>query len=72
MRARIKLRLDGTSTVITVPRPILIHMGWLPGEELIVELLEDNTLHARRFTAADIPPVGGPRMLYDFVDPSKR
>lgn len=72
MRARMKLRLDGNTTVVSVPRPILVHLGWLPGEEVIVELTEQNTLHVRRFTAADIPPHGGPRMLYDFVEPGKR
>lgn len=72
MRARIKLRLDGNATVITVPRPILIHLGWLPGQELVVELTEQNTLHVRPFTASDIPPIGAPRMLYDYVEPGKR
>ena len=72
MRARMKLRLDGSATVVTVPRPILMHLGWLPGTEVVVELTEQGTLHIRPFTAADIPPIGAPRMLYDFVDPSKR
>lgn len=67
MRARVKLRLDGSAVVCTIPRPILIYLGWLPGEEVIIELTEKQTLHIRPFTAEDIPPRGAPRLMYDFI-----
>jgi hypothetical protein len=41
---------------------MLIHLGWLPGEAVIIELLEDETLRLRRPSADDFAPVRMPRM----------
>jgi antitoxin component of MazEF toxin-antitoxin module len=53
MRALQKIVRNGNSTHVAIPRPLLIHLGWLPGESLIVELLEDDTLRLRRPQADD-------------------
>lgn len=67
-RARVRLRADANAVVVTIPRPLLIYLGWIVGEDVIVELLEDNSVRVRRFTAADLPPTGSPRLLYDYSD----
>lgn len=48
MRALQKLVRNGNSTQFTIPRALLIELGWLPGESVIVELLEDGALRLRR------------------------
>jgi hypothetical protein len=53
MRALQKIVRNGSSTHVAIARPLLIHLGWLPGESVIVELLEDDTLRVRRPCADD-------------------
>lgn len=53
MKALQKLVRNGNSTQLTIPRPVLMHLGWLPGDPVIVELLEDKTLHVRPFREAE-------------------
>lgn len=48
MRALQRLVRNGHATQVTIPKAILIHLGWLPGEDVIVDVLEDKTLHIRR------------------------
>lgn len=48
MRALQKLVRNGNSTQVTIPRTVLIWLGWLPGEEIILEALEDKSIHIRR------------------------
>ena len=69
MRAMQKLVRNGNSTQITIPRAVLIHLGWLPGQPVILELLEDNSLHIRLPVLADIAPIGRPRLV--FGEPEK-
>lgn len=49
MRSHQKLVRNGNSTQVTIPRPILTHLGWLPGEMIVVELLEDRSLRVFRY-----------------------
>lgn len=49
MRAWQKLVRNGNSTQVTIARPILTALGWLPGELVSVELLENQTLVISRF-----------------------
>lgn len=65
MRAVQKLTRNGNSTAITIPRTLLIHLGWLPGEAVVIELLEDKSLRIRRPCDRDYAPLGAPRMIYD-------
>jgi antitoxin component of MazEF toxin-antitoxin module len=65
MRALQKLVRNGSSTQVTMPRPLLIHLGWLPGEAVIIELLEDDSIRIRRPREADFAPVRMPRMTVD-------
>jgi len=63
MRALQKLCRNGNATHVAVPRAILHVLGWLPGESVIMELLEDQSLRIRRPTARDFAPIGVPRLL---------
>jgi antitoxin component of MazEF toxin-antitoxin module len=63
MRALQKLVRNGNATSISIPRPILVHLGWLPGEQFILELLEDGSVRVRRPVERDFAPIGAPRML---------
>jgi antitoxin component of MazEF toxin-antitoxin module len=65
MRARQKLVRNGNSTSVNIPRPMLIHLGWLPGEEMVVEILEDNSVRIRRLVERDFAPIAAPRMVFD-------
>lgn len=70
-RAVVALRMDGSSTVVTIPRQILTYLGWLPGDDTVIELLEDNTLRVRPFTKDDVPDRRAPRLLYNYSEPEK-
>jgi antitoxin component of MazEF toxin-antitoxin module len=63
MRALQKLVRNGNATGISIPRPMLVHLGWLPGEQFILELLEDGSVRVRRPVERDFAPIGAPRML---------
>lgn len=67
MRALQKLVKNGNSTAVSIPRPILIHLGWLPGEQVVMEVLEDKSIRVRRPCERDIAPLGAPRLVYDDV-----
>lgn len=69
MRALQKLVRNGSSTQMTIPRPLLIHLGWMPGEPMVIELLEDNSLRIRRPVAQDFAPLRMPRIT--LPDPSE-
>jgi len=64
MRALQKLVRNGNSTQITIARQILVTLGWLPGESVILELLEDQTLRVRRPQESDFAPTMKPQMIY--------
>jgi antitoxin component of MazEF toxin-antitoxin module len=63
MRALQKLVRNGNATAVTIPRAILHTIGWLPGEAVVLELLEDSTLRIRRPCDQDFAPVSVPRIL---------
>ena len=62
MRCLQKLCRNGNATSVTIPRQILIALGWLPGNVVVVELLEGGTLRIRpqadgEFGPARIPSI---------------
>ena len=65
MRALQKLTRNGSSTAVTIPRVLLHTLGWLPGESIVIELLEDRSLRIRRPVERDFAPLGAPRLLHD-------
>lgn len=65
MRALQKLTRNGNATCVSIPRAILHTIGWLPGESIILELLEDQSLRIRRPSADDFGPTAAPRILHN-------
>lgn len=47
MRVMHPLVKHGNSVAIVIPRYLLGHLGWLCGDMVVEELLEDNTLRLR-------------------------
>lgn len=60
-----KIVRSGTSSGINIPRPILIRLGWLPGQRVIVELLEDESIRIRLPKLEDFVQLGKGRVVYD-------
>jgi antitoxin component of MazEF toxin-antitoxin module len=63
MRALQKLTRNGNATALTIPRALLHTLGWLPGESLIVEIVDDGRVQLRRPVAEDFGPRAASRML---------
>ena len=55
-RAIQKLCKHGNGTSVTIPRVMLTLKGWLPGEYILVEDIDGESLRLRRPTAADFGP----------------
>lgn len=71
-RAIQKLVRNGSSTQVTIPRMMLIPLGWLPGMEVVIEMLEDNTIRVRPLEDAAFKPKAIPRIVYDAPAPVGR
>jgi len=56
MRGLQKLVRNGNSTQITIPRTVLYHLGWLPGQAVILEVLEDKSILIRPPRETDFAP----------------
>ena len=64
MKAEVKIVRNGNAAGINIPRQVLIRLGWIPGQRVICELLEDNTLRLRDVRIEDFH-VGRARVVYD-------
>jgi len=64
MRGFQKLCRNGSSTVVTIPRPILYALDWLPGQVVIIEVLEDKSIRVRVPEQADFRPKPIPRLMF--------
>lgn len=53
MRRLQKLVRNGNSTQVTLAPQMMNFLGWLPGQEVIVELTEHNFLIVRRPSPSD-------------------
>jgi antitoxin component of MazEF toxin-antitoxin module len=65
MRAIQKLAQRGNSTAVTIPRHLLFHLGWDRGDTVVLELLEDNSIHIRLPRVSDFARPRAPRMGVD-------
>lgn len=64
MRAFQKIVTRGSSIGVNLPRPMLCILGWLPGEHIVVELLEDKSVLLRRLNERDIMSQRNPRVVF--------
>ena len=63
-RALQKLVRNGNATAITIPRHVLFHLGWLPGEAMILDVLDDKSgVIVRRPNERDFGPIVAPHMF---------
>jgi len=53
MKALQKLVRNGNATSVTVPRTILVHLGWLPGQSVVIETTTDAAVIVRRPRESD-------------------
>lgn len=44
MRVLQKLVRNGHSTQLTLPKTMLIQLGWIPSDIVVIEVLEDKTI----------------------------
>ena len=58
-----KLCKHGSSTSVSLPRYLLFELGWVCGQGVIVELMEDQSLRVRLPRQEDFGPVPVPRAL---------
>ena len=65
MRALQKLSRKGNSIAVSIPRPMLFHLGWISGEAVILELLEDKSIRIRRPCERDFAPLQAPRLMHE-------
>ena len=63
MRALQKLVGNGNATAVSIPRAMLFYLGWLRGEHVVLELLEDDSIRVRRPCERDFAPLGPPKLL---------
>lgn len=64
MRDIRRLVRNGNATQITISRPMLVHLGWLPGMDMVMELLEDNTIRIRPLEDKAFQPKPKPQLVY--------
>lgn len=70
-RALQKLVRNGSSTAVTIPRPMLFWLGWIPGEAILLECLDDKLgIVIRRPNERDFGPILSPKLLTQ-PEPSK-
>ncbi len=60
-----KLVRNGNSTGVTIPRPVLWHLGWLPGQLVVMTVLEGGELHIRKWRDTDRDPEVSSRLPVD-------
>lgn len=71
VRLQQKLHRNGSSTVLTIARPILAVTEWLPGQIVIVEVLEDKSLRVRLPCERDFQPMRPARVVLDADEPPR-
>lgn len=69
MRKLQKLVRNGNSTQFTIPHQMLTELGWIAGDYVLVEVLEDRSLHLRYPSERDF--VRPRRKLVDVPEPAE-
>ena len=61
----VKLRRDGTSTIVTIPRQFMRYCDLLPTQVMVWEVLEDKTLRLRPIDDRSLSPRRLPKLVVD-------
>lgn len=72
MRCLQKIVQNGNSSQVTLPRPLMFWLGWLPGEAIIVEALEDKSVRIRRPARDEFLPKNPPKIVLDSEFPDSK
>lgn len=72
MRGIQKLVRNGNATQVTIPRAVLHWLGWLTGEDVLFEVLEDKSILFRRVRPSDFAVPVGRKVLYDLTPPEAK
>lgn len=51
-----RITKNGGSSCVVIQKPIMRHLGWITGQSVIVEVLDDDTLRVRNPTVEDLGP----------------
>ena len=68
MRTFQKLVRNGNSTQVTLPKAMLLHLGWLPGSMITIELREDSSLVVRHFDPHAIQAAQGKPIVQELPE----
>jgi antitoxin component of MazEF toxin-antitoxin module len=72
MKCIAKLQKCGNATHVTIPKMALEWLGWLPGELVVFELLEEGAVKFRRINADETTPKRIPLLHVDNTLPLAR
>ena len=72
MRALQKLVSNGNSTQVTLPRTVLHYLGWLPGEQIILEVTEAKHVVIRKPAPDEFAPKRAVSVVLDSTFPGTR
>ena len=50
----VRIVKNGNGIMVTIPRPMLRYLGWLPGEYAVLVVNDDKTLTLKRVTRESI------------------
>lgn len=64
MRCAHKLTKHGNSVHLVIPRYLLANLGWLCGDTVVEELLEDGTLRVRPLKDPAFRPKPIPKLVH--------
>lgn len=71
MRCLQKINQCGDSAHVAIPRSAMFWLGWLPGQAIILEILEDKSVRIRPVAEGDLVPKRPARIVLDNSFPAK-
>lgn len=66
-----KITRNGNSSAVTIPRPLMFHCNFFPGDSVVLEVLENLDVLVRKPRPEDFQPRHTPRILDDAPTPVK-
>lgn len=63
-----KIIVCGNSAHITLPKPVLFFLGWLPGQHIVLEVTESKQLVVRAPAPEDFAPKRAGSSMFTVVE----
>lgn len=51
-----RISRNGSCSCVIIQKAVMRHLGWITGQSVVVEVLDDNTLRIRKPTYEDLGP----------------